>query len=116
MEAAGKQTFIVEVMPLTGGHLALPKVRLSKYILPKNSSTAPTNINPTLEANQNGMYFLIGVREFGTGGAMADPIFLEIGEILEFSTPNTSRSKEGAALKVISTPNILHLLPPLGVM
>ena len=58
MEAAGKQTFIVEVMPLTGGHLALPKVRLSKYILPKNSSTAPANINPTLEANQNGMYLL----------------------------------------------------------
>ena len=61
MEAAGKQTFIVEVMPLTGGHLALPKVRLSKYILPKNSSTAPANINPALEATQNGVYLLIGV-------------------------------------------------------
>ena len=55
MEAAGKQTFIVEVMPLTGGHLSLPKVRLSKYILPKNHSTpSVTTINPPLEANQNG--------------------------------------------------------------
>ena len=54
MEAAGKQTFVVEVMPLTGGHLALPKVRLSKYILPKNTPTAAASINPTVEANQNG--------------------------------------------------------------
>ena len=34
METAKKQTLLVEVMPLTGGHLALPKVRLSKYIPP----------------------------------------------------------------------------------
>ena len=39
MEAAGKQTLIVEVMPLSGGHLALPKVRLSKYILPSDTVT-----------------------------------------------------------------------------
>ena len=58
MEAAGKQTFIVEVMPLTGGHLALPKVRLSKYIVPKNTSTATANINPTPESNQNGKFII----------------------------------------------------------
>ena len=56
MEAAGKQTFIVEVMPLTGGHLALPKVRLSKYILPNNSATTSVgaNINSPLESDRKG--------------------------------------------------------------
>ena len=33
----------------------------------------------------------------GAGGAIAPPIFLEIGEIAAFSTPNISRLKEGAA-------------------
>ena len=47
MESAGKQTLIVEVMPLVGGHLALPKVRLSKYILPSEM--------PSLDADQPGM-------------------------------------------------------------
>jgi len=32
MESSKKQTLVVEVMPLLGGHLALPRVRLSKYI------------------------------------------------------------------------------------
>ena len=32
METAKKQTVVVEVMALVGGHLALPKVKLSKYI------------------------------------------------------------------------------------
>ena len=32
METAKKQTVVVEVMALVGGHLPLPKVRLSKYI------------------------------------------------------------------------------------
>ena len=39
METGNKQTLIVEVMPLVGGHLALPKVRLSKYILPSEECT-----------------------------------------------------------------------------
>jgi len=54
MEAAGKQTFIVEVMPLTGGHLALPKVRLSKYILPNNSAATSVgaNVNSPLEGDR----------------------------------------------------------------
>lgn len=32
METAKKQTVVVEVMALVGGHLPLPKVKLSKYI------------------------------------------------------------------------------------
>ena len=32
METARKQTVVVEVMALVGGHLPLPKVKLSKYI------------------------------------------------------------------------------------
>ena len=32
MSASSKQTLVVEVMPLVGGHLRLPKVRISKYI------------------------------------------------------------------------------------
>lgn len=35
MSSAQRQTINVEVMPLVGGHLALPKVRLSKYIVPQ---------------------------------------------------------------------------------
>jgi hypothetical protein len=40
MESSKKQTLFVEVMPLLGGHLALPRVRLSKYI-PAASTGAP---------------------------------------------------------------------------
>ena len=39
-------------------------------------------------------------RDEGTGGAgsaIAPTIFLEIGEIVAFSTPNIFKSKEGAA-------------------
>ena len=32
MSSAPKQTVAVEVMPLVGGHLRLPKVRVSKYV------------------------------------------------------------------------------------
>lgn len=36
MGVSAKTTLTVEVMPLVGGHLQLPKVRISKYI-PANS-------------------------------------------------------------------------------
>jgi hypothetical protein len=52
METAGKQTLLVEVMPLTGGHLALPKVRLSKYIPP--TSSALMNTDNTSSSNLKG--------------------------------------------------------------
>ena len=39
------------------------------------------------------------VRGAGTGGAIAPPIFLKTGKIVEFSTPNISRSKEGGTPK-----------------
>ena len=38
-------------------------------------------------------------RGAGTGGAIAPPIILGIDKILAFSTPNISRSEEGAAMK-----------------
>ena len=44
----------------------------------------------------------------GTEGAVAPPIFLEIDNVLEFSTPNLSRSKEGAAPKDTSAPPIFY--------
>ena len=50
----------------------------------------------------------------GAGGAIAPPIFLEIDQILAFSTPNISRSNKGVTQKVISTPNILHLPQPMS--
>ncbi len=31
MSSSARQTIVVEVMPLVGGHLRLPKVRVSKY-------------------------------------------------------------------------------------
>ena len=40
-------------------------------------------------SKQSSMQF----RGVGTGGAIATPIFLEIGKIFAFSTPNISRSK-----------------------
>ena len=39
------------------------------------------------------------IRGGGTGGATAPPIFLKIGRILAFSTPNIFRSKGGASPK-----------------
>ena len=44
-----------------------------------------------------GLFKDIPGRGDGTGGAIAPPIFLEIGEIAAFSTPNISRLKEGTA-------------------
>ena len=46
METAKKQTLVVEVMPLTGGHLALPKVRLSKYIPPAGAQQPEASSEP----------------------------------------------------------------------
>ena len=47
-----------------------------------------------------------GAGNGGAGGAIAPPIFLQIGKIPAFSTPNISRSKEGAPLKKSSAPPI----------
>ena len=44
MGSTKKQTMVVEVMPLVGGHLALPRVRLSKYI--PATVTGPTGNTP----------------------------------------------------------------------
>ena len=41
----------------------------------------------------------IKYRGDGTGGAIAPPIFLEIGDIVAFSTPNIFISKEGTIPK-----------------
>ena len=49
----------------------------------------------------------------GTGGAIAPPIFLKIGEKVAFSTPNISKLVLQSTQKVISTPNIVHLPPGL---
>ena len=54
---------------------------------------------------------MIDHRIVGTGGAgdaIAPTIFLEIGKIIAFSTPNISRSKEGAPLKKSSAPPIFY--------
>ena len=40
----------------------------------------------------------------GAGGALAPPIFLQIGKILLFSTPNISKSKEGDTKKSLAPP------------
>ena len=40
MDGSKKQTMVVEVMPLVGGHLQLPRVRLSKYIQAGNASVS----------------------------------------------------------------------------
>ena len=54
MEAGVKQTLIVEAMPLTGGHLSLPKVRLSKYILPNCTDAGATGGAQVAEAAVEG--------------------------------------------------------------
>ena len=55
MDTAKKQTVVVEVMALVGGHLLLPKVKLSKYIyaehatsqkIPSDCSVASIHLNP----------------------------------------------------------------------
>ncbi len=40
MTQLAKKTLTVEVMPLAGGHLQLPKVRMSKYVPAATLSTA----------------------------------------------------------------------------
>ena len=52
-------------------------------------------------------------RTGGAGCAIEPPISIELREKLRFCTPNISRSVRRAPRKVISTPNILHLLPGL---
>ena len=45
MDGSKKQTMVVEVMPLVGGHLQLPRVRLSKYIQAGNASVSSASTN-----------------------------------------------------------------------
>lgn len=40
MSSSSRQTLTVEVMPLVGGHLRLPKVRVSKYVEGGRASAA----------------------------------------------------------------------------
>ena len=47
MDGSKKQTMAVEVMPLVGGHLQLPRVRLSKYIQAGNAAVTPSSSTPT---------------------------------------------------------------------
>ena len=49
METARKQTVVVEVMALVGGHLQLPKVKLSKYIPADMSSIYKSALNSSSE-------------------------------------------------------------------
>ena len=60
METAKKQTVVVEVMALVGGHLLLPKVKLSKYIPADHHHLSLTTVSlgtaaehPSLSANIN---------------------------------------------------------------
>ena len=60
METAKKQTVVVEVMALVGGHLLLPKVKLSKYIPADHHNLSLTSISlgaasehPSLSSNTN---------------------------------------------------------------
>jgi hypothetical protein len=59
MEGSKKQTLIVEVMPLVGGHLQLPRVRLSKYI------PATSTVNTSLTAND-----AVSPQSLGTRGEL----------------------------------------------
>ena len=53
MDTARKQTVVVEVMALVGGHLPLPKVKLSKYIpADMNSLHKPTTDKCSEPSNQ----------------------------------------------------------------
>lgn len=46
MSTSKKQTIVVEVMPLVGGHLLLPKIRLSKYIPAEATASNTESIKP----------------------------------------------------------------------
>ena len=71
METAKKQTVVVEVMALVGGHLPLPKVKLSKYIpadpnsLHKSASDNPSRSgNPKAASSQQDVDSTEGTRYF----------------------------------------------------
>ena len=55
MSRTKKQIIVVEVMPLVGGHLSLPKIRLSKYI-PNDGEKGEKNI-PKLEPFHQGQIY-----------------------------------------------------------
>ena len=44
--AQPRQSILVEVMPLVGGHLALPTVRLSKYIPAETAGCGNARLDP----------------------------------------------------------------------
>lgn len=56
MDGAKKQTMIVEVMPLVGGHLQLPRVRLSKYIQAGNPASASHDVTSPQSLGTRGMF------------------------------------------------------------
>ena len=49
MSSVPKQTVAVEVMPLVGGHLRLPKVRVSRYVEGARASAANMNAGESAE-------------------------------------------------------------------
>ena len=54
MDTAKKQTVVVEVMALVGGHLLLPKVKLSKYIPAEpHTSVKRSSENSSVSINLN---------------------------------------------------------------
>ena len=53
MDTAKKQTVVVEVMALVGGHLLLPKVKLSKYIPADHHGSVKPSDNSSVSINLN---------------------------------------------------------------
>ena len=54
MDTAKKQTVVVEVMALVGGHLLLPKVKLSKYIpADHHAPVKPSSDNSSVSSKLN---------------------------------------------------------------
>ena len=65
-------------------------------------------VEAALKKHTNSAVVCRGDGTGGAGVAIAPPIFLGIGKILAFSTPNISRSKDGAAMEKSLAPPIFY--------
>ena len=85
MDTAKKQTVVVEVMALVGGHLLLPKVKLSKYLpaervasdKPSSNNSSSVSINPNSASSQQIVSSAEGAQSFKAVTANENNALLE---------------------------------------
>ena len=93
MDTARKQTVVVEVMALVGGHLPLPKVKLSKYIpadMKSSHKSMPDHCNEGSKQNSSASDDASQNIKAAMKGETNDPVFASSSN--QHSSTNNGKS------------------------